>query len=119
MSCHEACASQERTSPTESNWTISGTYMGVYLIGRPPTNGVLNLFLLSGSLVRPPYFNINTHNTVKHRLLVTTSKALVTRSDALVSNSFLLLVVRPGAPSSFLLLLGRHLFLQAYTLDID
>ena len=27
---------------------------------------------------------------------------LVTRSDALVSNSFLLLVIRPGAPSSVL-----------------
>ena len=32
-------------------------------------------------------------------VLVTTSKALVTRSDALVTSSFLFLVVRPGAPS--------------------
>ena len=32
----------------------------------------------------------------------TTSKALVTTSDAPVPNSFLLLVVRPGAPSSIL-----------------
>ena len=35
-------------------------------------------------------------------VLVTSSKALVTRSDALVPSSFLLLVVRPGAPSSIL-----------------
>ena len=35
-------------------------------------------------------------------VLVTTSKALVTRSDALVPNSFLFLVVRPRAPSSVL-----------------
>ena len=33
---------------------------------------------------------------------VTTSKALATRSDALVPSSFLLLVVRLGAPSSIL-----------------
>ena len=41
------------------------------------------------------------------------SKLFVTRSDALVPNSFLLLLVRPGAPSSFLLLLVRHLLLEA------
>ena len=35
-------------------------------------------------------------------VLVTTSKALVTRSEALVPSSFLLLVAMPGAPSSFL-----------------
>ena len=35
-------------------------------------------------------------------VLVTTNKALVTRSDALVPSSFLFLVVRPGAPSSVL-----------------
>ena len=58
---------------------------------------------------------------------MTSSKALVTRSDALVPSSvlapsskarspvrsFLLLVVRPGAPSSFLLLVVRHLLLEA------
>ena len=52
--------------------------------------------------------------------LVTTSKALVTRSDALVPTSFLVttskaLVTRSDAlvPSSFLLLLVRHLLLEA------
>ena len=34
-------------------------------------------------------------------------------SASVVYSSFLLLVVRPGAPSSFLLLLVRHLFLVA------
>ena len=34
-------------------------------------------------------------------------------SDALVTSSFLFLVVRPGAPSSFLLLVVRHLLLEA------
>ena len=38
----------------------------------------------------------------------------------LVTSSFLLLVVRPGAPSSFLLLLVRHLLLEAmHLLVID
>ena len=45
--------------------------------------------------------------------VTTTSKALVTRSDALVTSSFLFLVVGPGVPSSFLLLLVRHLLLEA------
>ena len=50
-------------------------------------------------------------------VLVTTSKALVTRSDALVPFvASLLLVVWPGAPSSFLLLLVRHLLLVAMPL---
>ena len=37
---------------------------------------------------------------------------LVASSDALVTNSFLLLLVRPGAPSSFLLLVAMPLLLQ-------
>ena len=41
-------------------------------------------------------------NSVPSSVLVTSSKALVTRSDAPVPSSFLLLVVRPGAPSSIL-----------------
>ena len=53
-------------------------------------------------------------------VLVTTSKAPVTSSDALVPSSFLLLLVRHlllvamhFVPSSFLLLLVRHLLLVA------
>ena len=46
-------------------------------------------------------------------LLLLYSKALVTRSDALVPSSFLLPVAMPGAPSSFLLLLVSHLLLEA------
>ena len=56
-------------------------------------------------------------------LLLVTSKALVTSSDALVSNSFLFLLVRhlllvamPFAPGSFLLLVVRHLLLVAMPL---
>ena len=48
----------------------------------------------------------------RSKSVLATSKALVTRSGALVPSSFLLLV-RPGAPSSFLLLLVRHLLLEA------
>ena len=42
-------------------------------------------------------------------VLVTTSKALVTSSDALVTSSFLFLVVRPGAPSSVLVTTSKAL----------
>ena len=45
-------------------------------------------------------------NMVSNSVLVTTSKALV-------STSLLFLLVRPGAPSSFLPLVVRHLFLLA------
>ena len=41
------------------------------------------------------------------------NSVLVTFSKALVSTSFLFLLVRPGAPSSFLLLVVRHLLLEA------
>ena len=38
---------------------------------------------------------------------------LATTSKTLVSTSFLFLLVRPGAPSSFLLLVVGHLLLEA------
>ena len=44
-------------------------------------------------------------------LLQVASDALVTSSDAPVTSSFLLLAVRPGAPSSFFLLVAMHLLL--------
>ena len=46
-------------------------------------------------------------------LNIVSNSVLVTTSKALVSTSLLFLLVRPGAPSSFLPLVVRHLFLLA------
>ena len=52
-------------------------------------------------------------------ILVTTSKALVTRSDALVLSSFLLLVVMPGATFVASLLLVVMPLLPVASVDLD
>ena len=44
--------------------------------------------------------NVRPTAQVQSQKTETTSKALAPSSDALVTSSFLLLVVRPGAPSS-------------------